>query len=197
MVATLKPIGRPVDVNRIDTTKIKGLEPEFLRRQHCAASAQAIANADPLPGSLAKAFPLPEIKVGKFSVRAPRAYDWTLLKAISSPLYRQTLEVAKSESERKDIEYSDEDAWLICWQFTRPCREVDAIYCKGGKAAMIQFAKEIFAFEMHEVELNEILAAAIRQMVDTSLTALKYKAEKEGDGSTTFFQDTESLAKTA
>lgn len=159
-------------------------------------SAESLSNATPLPGALAKAFPLPELKVGAFSVRAPRAYDWTLLKAINSPIHRQILEMANALSDKKDVDFTDEEGWDICYQFTRSCREVDAVYCAGGHAALRAKAKEIFAFELETVQIAEIVKAVILQIANTWETAMSYKGDEKGEGATTFFRDTETQRQT-
>lgn len=184
------------DITKIDVTKIRGLEPELLQKQKAIDRVQAQANADPLPGSLAKAFPLPEIKVGAFSVRAPVAYDWALLKKLNSPIHRQVLEMAKPDGQ-KDVEFTDEEGWDICFQFTRPCREVAEVIRKGGAELLRQQAEELFAMVLQPLEVTEIVKAVISQIVATWETAMSYKAESEADGKTTNFRPSPNSPATA
>lgn len=156
-------------------------------------AAGARASADPTPGPVAKAFPLPDVQVGPFSVRAPRAYDWALMKKLDSPIHRLVQEMSNDLEKGNGMDISDEESWLICWQFTRPCREVDAVYCKGGKELVLQTAKEVFGFEYDGTQISTIVKTVIKQIADTWQTALSFSQEKEGgDGATTFFPQSQA-----
>lgn len=166
------------------------LTPEKARRTSIENAAASVAVADPVPGAAAKAFPLPDVHVGPFNVRAPRAYDWPLLKAINSPINRMIEDVSNPLNEKKDLDITDEEGWVICWQFTRPCRDVDAIYRKGGKDAMIVAATETIGCELDGTQVSEIIRAVIQQIGDTWSTALKYSQEEGGEGQKpTFFRE--------
>lgn len=160
------------------------------RRTSLENAAAGIAVADPVPGAAGKAFPLPDVHVGPFNVRAPRAYDWPLLKAINSPINRMIEEISNPLNEKKDLDITDEESWMICWQFTRHCREVDSVYRKGGKEAMIVAAVATIGGELDGTQVGEIVKAVIQQIGDTWSTALKYSQEEGGEGQKpTFFRE--------
>lgn len=168
-----------------------GLTEGQLRNHGLERLAEKRANADPLPGPLADAFTNGPIKVGKWSVRQLVAYDWTIMKAINSPLYQQMLEADKPEGEQSDTDFTDLQGYEICWQFTRPIGDVDAVFTKGGHVGVSIASKNAMAFECQPYEIADIINAVTRQVTNAFATALKYKADKEKDGDTTFFRDSE------
>lgn len=170
----------------IDLSKVRGLEPEFVNRVSNENMLAKAAMSDPLPGSLSLAFPLPDKKVGTFAVRAPVAYDWTLLKALNSPIHRKILEL-NGDKANGETEFTDEEAWDICYQFTRPCKEVDRVFCNGGAKAIREASKELFAFNLQSFEIKPIVEAVIKQISLTWETAMKYSAEKDEDAASSPF----------
>ncbi len=182
----------------METIAQNGLTEEQLRNHGLDRAAEKRANADPLPGPLADAFTNGPIKVGKWQVRQIVAYDWTIMKAINSPLFQQMLEADKPEGEQKETEFTEVQTYEICWQFTRSIEEVDAVFTKAGHVGVTIAAKKAIAYQVTSPEeIADILEAVTKQVMNAFATALKYKAEKEKDGETTFFQDSAKQQVTA
>lgn len=171
---------------------------EKLAEHALRVGATARANAEPLPGPVAGCFPAGSIQVGESHfVRPIRAFDISILKKLNSPLYRQMLESDKNGS-GEEVEFTDEESWEICWQFSNPTARVKEVFQKGRAA--IRAAAETEIGEALDPATVAMMVQAVGEQIKRAFqTALKYKADagKEGKGETTFFRDTESTPKTA
>ena len=148
-----------------------------LRETQLTEDAQKRAAADPLPGSLAEAFLSDAIQVGdNLYVRRVVASDWRIIKALDSPLYRQMLEYQKPEETREEIEFSDEEQWEMCWQFTHSPKECRALLAKG-RDAFRETASEM-ADTISMPQMPMIIKAIVKQIYASFETSIKYS----GDG---------------
>lgn len=153
------------------------------------------ANAEPLPGPLADTFCKSGIEIGPYFVRKFVARDFVILKAIDSPLHRMILEL--SNENREDINYTDEESWDICWQFTNTVSNVKEVFAKGKESLRKLSEVEFGDNEESAAYIQLIVAAVMEQLKRHASTMVKHAAEVKEKGEITFFRDTEPTPKMA
>ena len=162
----------------------KGMQ--VVRRQE----AEQVANTMPLPGPAGDASASGPIQIGKFSVRKIVKFDWRVWQMTDSAIVKSLAELDKAESERSFITDDVSDSVAI-WMLTHTCAEV-AQALKGG----VEKFKEQCSAEVEQVlevpEFNALFSAVIEQVSRSAATAIKYAADKEGQGETHFFQDSKA-----
>ncbi len=154
------------------------------------------ANSDPLPGPLASAFIVGPIEIkGGLPIRpVTGSADIIILKQLNSPLYRQMLEndsaARKSQKDGKvvvpeDVIPSDEEAVELCFQFTRPTREVRSTLRQGRVHFTEQACTEIADKYSPDV-IFAMVGAVYEQMARSVRTQVQHEQEAtDGDGKTT------------
>ncbi len=143
------------------------------------------ALADPLPGPSGEAFIGGPIVVGGKTVYQVVPRYFQALKAIDSPLIGAMQDVV---SEGKvDTEFTDEQAWEICWIFTNTPKVVRETLAKGAGAVKEASMSEVG--ETPEYPVNLVIVAVMEQLKRHLATAVKFAAEAKEEGKLTFFQD--------
>lgn len=164
------------------------LGPEKVREYRIEAIANGRAAASPFPGATADAFIAPAaIKVGEFTVRKLVLADWVIFQKLDSPLMRMWLELQKPVEQQEEIQFTDEEGWMICWQFTTPVREAENIALNEGRDGVLERAKKEFYYDGGEAN-DTLILAALEQFKRHVLTRLKYVTEKKDSGEITFFR---------
>ena len=162
----------------------KGMQ--VVRRQE----AEQVANTMPLPGPAGDASNSGPIQVGRFSVRKIVKYDWRVWQMTDNAIVRSLAELDKPEGERQFVTDDVSDSVAI-WMLTHTCADV-AEAIKGG----VEKFKEQCSAEVEQVlevpEFNALFSAVIEQVSRSAATAIKYAADKEGQGETHFFQDSKA-----
>ena len=142
--------------------------------------ARKRAAATPFPGPLAEAFLSDAIQVDDhLFVRRIVASDWKILQWLDSPIIRQMLELQKDEKLREDVQFTDEEEWEMCWQFThspKECRELRAKGREAFKAAAVEYGDTI---TMPQSKL--IIKAIGKQIVNSYSTAVKYMPKESAE----------------
>lgn len=153
------------------------------------------ASATPLPGPLASAFTAGDIKAGEYSVRRIVLADWRIFDIVDSPLVRMMLELQKPEKEQEQVvTTADEDA-MLCYQFTRPAREVYERLTKDGKAVVIEQAKDIFLFG--DGDSTTVITNAIMEQFGRHMkTRLEYATQQKESGEISFLSPTPTPTQT-
>ena len=165
------------------------------------ARRQAVveANADPLPGPLALAFPARPITVGAFSVRAPRHADWATLRHLDSPLLKQMAELRKPKAEREPTPYSDQEEWeMILVLLLDPERAAQEV--ARDRRAFGEFAAQQSGNGRNPVVVELLKNAAVKQFSDMFITALEFSATAPANpegGNADFFSKPPLAPKTA
>lgn len=161
------------------------IPPEKVQEYELRAMAASRAGHDPLPGPLSGAFLDQEIKVLDVSVRPVVAFDMAMFKKLDSPLYRQMLEPENAAS----IQFTEEEGWEMCFQFTRPCREVRAALAKG-REAFRESATQAFGDKYRPQDITKIVDAIAEQIKRVFSTAVAHETGDESEGGkTTFFTE--------
>ena len=141
--------------------------------------ARARAAAEPLPGSLAEAFLGDAIEVIEgVKVRRVVASDWIILRWLNSPIVRQMLEMQKPMEKREPVDYSAEEAYEICYQFTHNPKEVRAMKEQGRKA-FTEAAIEEFGDRFSTMEIAELVVDAVSKQLQRSWATALSVAPKE------------------
>ena len=169
---TNQTIERVLGADRIDRHVVKG-------------AANERAAATPYPGA-AGAFLKGAIKAGEFTVRKIVLADWKIWQTIDSPFLRLFLEMQKPEGAQDEVNFTDDEGYLICWQFTRPVRDAANVVLEGGKESALDAAREQFFYEGGESN-QVIITAVMEQFKRHMLTRLQYAAEQKESGEITFF----------
>ena len=142
--------------------------------------AAAEAMATPLPGPLADAFAIaPEIKVGKYSVRAFLEGDFELLHALNHPLYDMLIATFSGKTTEVDYMNRGPKAWELCALFTTSFDEAEKMISDGTlkDVAQKEYKKQPTAVV---VKLHN---AIIKQVMLASSTAIAYGSSEDGEGS--------------
>jgi hypothetical protein len=157
------------------------------------------ANAEPLPGPLATAFTLDELKVFGFTLRPVVASDFILLKRLNSPLYRQTFALAEHARQIKAGEippdaaapatqYDDEECVEMIYQFTRPLAEVRAALQRGREkfreTALTAVTDAIPIAQMDAYP--RLVTTVIENFTAAFSTAVQYSAAGKDENETVF-----------
>ena len=143
--------------------------------------ASARAAATPLPGPLADAFSLhPDIKVGDYSVRAFCEADFEYLQALEHPMVEMLISLFSGKEPKSDYFASGQKAWELCYLLTQSIDDLDEQFKSGVKsvkdAAKKEFSKMPFGAP------SAIHAAALKQVMDASQTAVSYGSSSEDSG---------------
>ena len=170
---TEEPIGAPDAIDPETGLPLAELQREFRRRD-----AVDEANADPLPGPLALAFPSRPIRVGPLAVRPVMAIDYCLLRHLDSPLLKQMAEAAKPAEERQATVFTDEDGWMMALQFLVPPERAEAEVLKG-RDHFLALAKRAIG-RMNPIVVNQIVEAVSRQFRLSFETAVQFAAQSSG-----------------
>ena len=154
------------------------------------------ANAEPFPGPMAAAFCTGAITIGDIAVRKVVASDWIALKAIESPLLKLIAEWQANPTDPKEVQFSEQDQWNICWLFTHEPKEARS-ELSGGKEQFEATAQEQVADKMDNSIIGMVMAAVMEQLKRNWLTALKHAADLEEKGEISFFRDAGEKLKMA
>lgn len=141
-------------------------------------AAYAAANAAVLPGPLAGAMEPEMTEVAGLRVRRVVHYDFVLLRRLNSPLLKQLARAAEGES--GGTEFSDEDAYVMVWQFTRPVREAAAYLAEHGADGVKAAALEAIGCALGPVEVGLLVKAVEREFVRALSTVVKYEPARPG-----------------
>ena len=142
----------------------------------------ARAAATPLPGALADAFTFqPDIKVGKYIVRAFCEADFEYLQALEHPMHEILIATFSGKESSADYFSSGQKAWELCYLLTHSIDELDNLF-KAGKQAVKDAAEKEFK-RLPFGSVSTIHAAAVKQIMDASKTAIGYGASDDDDGS--------------
>lgn len=186
-------------MNQMGTTDIpiNGLTKVQIEDHNLSQLASRRASADPLPGPLADAFAKGAIAVGELKVRKVVASDWVTFKRIKSPVLEMVLEIQQSagspDATIPEVEFTDQQQWEMCWQFTHTPAEVRVALDDGFFS---DYARRDIA-DAPDVQVPLIITAAMEQIKRSWQTAVKFAAGMEKDGEVTFFRDAEATRKMA
>jgi len=86
------------------------------------------------------------------------------------------LEYQKPEETREEIEFSDEEQWEMCWQFTHSPKECRALLAKGREAFRETASEMADTISMPQMPM--IIKAIVKQIYASFETSIKYS----GDG---------------
>jgi hypothetical protein len=136
-------------------------------------AAYAQANGAVLPGPLAEAIEPEPVEVAGLRVRRVVHYDFVLLRRLNSPLLKQLARAA--EGQAGGTEFSDEDAYVMVWQFTRPVREAAAYLAEHGANGVRAAALESIGCALGPVEVGLLVQAVEREFVRALSTVVKYE----------------------
>ena len=153
-----------------------GLTLGELQQEQRRREAVAEANADPLPGPLALAFPAGEIRVGAFAIRPVVGIDIALLRHLYSPLLKQMAEARKPKDERAETPFTDEDGWVMALQFLITPEQAEA-ELKRGPDHFKALARERIGYRMNPIIIGQIVEAVSRQFALAFETAVKFSAQ--------------------
>jgi hypothetical protein len=157
-----------------------GLPQRELAKEHFRRESVAEANADPLPGPLALAFPARPIRVGAFSIRPISNLDFTILRALNSPLIRQMAEGAKPEDQRQKTSFTDQEGYEMCLQFLLTDEAAEAEIVKGVEHFRA-LAREKIGRQLNPVLTGQIIAAVAKQFEVMFQTALQFNQANAGE----------------
>ncbi len=154
------------------------------------------ANREPLPGALAGAFdPMQSIKVGDYTIRPIVAGDYTLIKKLNSPVYRQILELQK-ENGGEEVQVDDVEQWELIYILTNPPEHSLKLLYNGGNIR--DKAIETLGAKLGPLLVADLFIACIQQFKTHMETMLSYAAAKEGkEGDENFTTATAVTLKTA
>lgn len=154
---------------------------EFRGRQVCIRQAMQ----KPLPGASADAFLNGALKVDGRTVHEVVPAHIEALQKLDSPLLRMGEQAAQSEGKTAKAEISEEAAWHLCFIFTTPPRELRKLN-KGTKEAMQEKAESEWESKS-AATINITVAAIVNQYLRHIKTSVKFAAEMEQSGDTSFF----------
>ena len=140
------------------------------------------AAATPLPGPLADAFAIaPEIKVGRYKVRAFLEGDFELLQALKHPLYEMLVAMFSGKKSEADYFPRGEPVWLLCLMFTRSFDENEELV-RDGLDKFRAVARAEFG-RLPTAVILKLHKAIFKQVMIASATAIAYGAAEDDDGS--------------
>lgn len=149
---------------------------ELLERELAKQEAAKQANSMPLPGALAQAFPVENVRYGKFIVRPMTASDMAVLQKVDSPFC--SLATAKPES----VTFTAEDMALAVYVFTNPPM-VSYNKLKDGKQALLDEAMEKVGAILSPDDLAKMFSAIGTKVPQAFEAAISYgAADKSGEG---------------
>lgn len=173
-------------MSAVDHKIIEALGEEKIVQIRLESMANHRAAAVPLPGPALDAFSGP-IKVGAFTVRNFVGVDWVLIQKLDSPLYRLYLELQKPEKEQEVVEWTEDEKYTACWQFTTDIRQAERLVLESIQKAK-ESAKELFGYAGGEA--NELIVAVVVEQFTKHLkTRLQYAGELKESGAVNFFHN--------
>ena len=164
---------------------VEAIGADKLAEHNLKSMAAGRASATPLPGPLKSAFASTDIKAGAYSVRRLVAADWKIFEIVDSPMVRMMLELQKPKEEQEDVSTTPEEDSVLCWQFTRPSRQVFEFVKTHTKEEIVKTATDEFFFEGGEsstVVVNAIMEQFGRHMK----TRLEYATQQKESGEISF-----------
>lgn len=144
--------------------------------QTAREEAALAARRDPLPGPLADAFGVPAREIAGLRVRPLVHYDFVAFRRLDSPLLR---------AGEQTVAYTDEEAYEMVWQLTRPAREVASVLGRGREA--VREAAMELGFSVGPMEMADLMAEVRRVFEAAFSTALHYQARDASAGAGTVF----------
>ncbi len=163
-----------------------GYAEEQRRHLERIAAIEAAAR-EPLPGPLLDAYANVPFEIQGFKIRPLVHYDFVMLTKLDSPLLQQLRGA-------KETTFSDEQAYEMVWQFSRPARVVadelnayernarvanpaatDAEIATAVRAAFRQRALEQVGLSLTFVEAGLLVKAVEREIIRAFTTALKFQ----------------------
>lgn len=152
----------------------------FERAARAQYQAKAEASMEPLPGPLADAFG-PDTIINGIRIRPVVHYDLVILRQLNSPLYRHMLEMGKPENERQEIKYTDDDGYMLVWQFTTPISQVREELGRGHES-LKACALAATAYRLPPPVMAALITGVLDNFKRSFDVAVKYGApEKEGE----------------
>jgi len=147
------------------------------------------ANASPLPGPVGDAFgKYGPITIGEIIVRPIVASDWKIFTAVDSPIIKMLMEFRQNPAAPMQVEITDDEECMLCYQFTRPVKEARETLAKG-----LDHYKQVACEEMGDKVdapvLKLIQSAVMEQIKRSWVTAISFKEKLEESGEVTFFQE--------
>lgn len=145
---------------------------ELKRHEERIAGIEA-ANGAPLPGPLLAAYTRVPQTIAGLTVRPVVHYDFALLAKLDSPLLRHLRGGTAEETP-----FTDEEAYEIVYQFTRPIKEV-AAQVLTDRAGFRLRATEAIGMTLGTVEVNLLVKAVEREFIRSFATVIKYEPRPE------------------
>lgn len=156
------------------------VQEDFKRAYADECRAKAESNMEPLPGPLADAFG-PALVVEGIRIRPVVHYDLVILRQLNSPLYQHMLEMGKPEGERQEIQYTDDDGYMLIWQFITPIAQVRE-ELERGHESLKACALAATAFRLPPSVVAALIPAVLENFQRAFIGAVKYGApEKDGE----------------
>lgn len=160
--------------NPADIDPATGLTFAELERESRRRLAVYEANADPLPGPLALAFPAAPIRVGTLAIRPFVHADWATLRKLDSPLLKQIAEMRKPAEMRETTPCSDQEEWEMVLVFLLDPERAEAL--ASNRAEFTRFAREKIGLGLNPFIFEMLKAAVIQQFTRCCETAVQFLA---------------------
>jgi hypothetical protein len=162
-----------------------GLSIEEILAESARREALEAANADPLPGPLAMAFPARSIRVGLFSVRPVVHADWATLRLLDSPLLKQIQQLARPAAEREVTPFSDQEEWEMILVFLlEPRRAQREAQDREGFARM---ARDKIGHGLNPFVVEMLKGAVVKQFEVSCITAVQFASQAGKDSGNEVF----------
>lgn len=118
------------------------------------------ANIKAMPGPIEDAFsPVPEIKVGKYTIRVFCDGDFEMLEKMNHPIFKTTFGVGKFGESLED--FRGINSWRLFYLLTRPFDEAETQFKQGLEAYDNCARKEFSGYRFKA--LAELMKAVYRQ----------------------------------
>lgn len=159
-----------------------GVSVERLRDHQLRTAANDLAMGEPLPGAVRDAFAvMPDIKVGRYTVRPCYDADIEWLSMLEHPLHQMRLNAQASGGAVENL-YTPQGpaAWELCYMFTHPVDEVDELMTSSGLDGFRRAARKEFS-RLQLAGLVKLSEAAIHQYGMYWNPLLDYGAAKAED----------------
>lgn len=170
------------------------INPELAAEALLENEATKRASAHPLPGPLRDAFCSGPITVAGKTIYKVVPRTFQALVAIDSPMIKTIQDVVQTG--KVDTEFTEEQAWEICWIFTHEPKAVREMLDKGV-AALKEAAVNEVGESWDAAAVNMVIAGCLEQIKRHMLTSVKFAAEAQEKGEITFFRDLATPPKTA
>lgn len=188
---------QPIDLSLAIEAARKLAESEQGQDHVLGKMAAGRANVEPLPGSLSHAFGPSAIDVSGISVRKVTGADWEIWHILKSHVLELFKELEKPVEQMDEVKSSPLQDMQLIYQFTRPCKEVYALACKG-KDAFDAAVMESIGFDDEFTSHSQALLFAIMEQIQRhQLTKLKFIGELKEGGEVSFLSNPPAQPKTA